>query len=196
MAIKVRSFSGEAILPFLPELARLRISVFREWPYLYEGTLEYEQEYLQTYVKAPQSVLVIAFDDDKVIGASTALPMHNETPNVQAPFVANGYDIGQIFYYGESVLDAKYRGRGIGVEFFNHRETWARSQVGFAWAAFCGVVRPEDHPLKPAGYTPLDAFWRKRGFSPTELYCHMDWLDVNEKEETSKPLRFWLKSLV
>ena len=32
------------------DLARLRIEVFRDFPYLYEGDLDYERQYLSTFM--------------------------------------------------------------------------------------------------------------------------------------------------
>ncbi len=46
MALDVKSLTGEEIGSVLPALARLRMIVFRDWPYLYDGTLEYEETYL------------------------------------------------------------------------------------------------------------------------------------------------------
>jgi hypothetical protein len=43
MALDVKSLVGEEMKAVLPDLARLRIIVFRDWPYLYDGTIEYEQ---------------------------------------------------------------------------------------------------------------------------------------------------------
>ena len=36
-----------------------------------------KKKYLQTYIDTPESVIVLAFDDDKVVGTSTALPMND-----------------------------------------------------------------------------------------------------------------------
>ena len=87
MSIKVHGFAGKAAEPFIHELARLRIEVFREFPYLYDGSADYEQTYLRTYLDVPESVIVIAFDGDRVIGASTGLPMSVETDEVKRPFI-------------------------------------------------------------------------------------------------------------
>lgn len=183
-------------MPYLPALARLRISVFHDWPYLYEGDESYEQTYLQTYVNAPRAAVVFAFDGDAVVGASTCLPLADETPNVQAPFVSAGMSVQNVFYLGESVLDQKYRGRGIGVEFFAGREAHARSWGDYRLAAFCAVQRPADHPLRPANYAPLDTFWRKRGYtSQPNLHCRMSWLDRGDAQQTEKSLMFWTKPL-
>ena len=52
---------GAALEAALDDVARLRIAVFRDWPYLYDGSLEYEREYLTTYRDSPGALLVGAF---------------------------------------------------------------------------------------------------------------------------------------
>lgn len=194
--ITVKSFAGTIAENHIHELARLRIQVFRDYPYLYDGSIEYELDYLKTYSCSSDSIIVIAFDNDKVIGASTGIPIEAETENIKAPWIARGYNIHKIFYFGESVLDKAYRGRGIGVRFFEHREHWAKSLRRFDRTTFCGVVRPDNHPLRPDNFTPLDNFWRNRGYQKTEdLVCNISWKDINEAHETPKPLHFWYKSL-
>ena len=196
MSIRVESFSGAAAAAYLDDLAQLRIEIFREWPYLYDGDLNYERSYLRTFLNARDSILVLAFDGPAVIGASTGLPLSEETPNLQRPFLENGYSIESVFYYGESVLRRSYRGQGIGVRFFEHREAWARRLDRFDWLAFCAVQRPAGHPRRPAGYVPLDRFWQKRGFSPTDLIAYISWQDLDETAESAKPLRVWVKKLI
>ncbi len=182
-------------MPLLPAIARLRISVFREFPYLYDGNAAYEEDYLQTYARAPDAAVIIAEDDGEIVGASTCLPLSAETPNVQQPFLDSGHNVGRIFYFGESVLDAAYRGQGIGVAFFSGREAQA-SATGYAATCFCAVQRPPDHPLRPPGYAPLDAFWTRRGYTKQPgLFCKMAWRDVGEAEATEKTLTFWTKKL-
>ena len=46
MTIRVEPLTGPALIRALPALARLRITVFREWPYLYEGTVAHEFQHL------------------------------------------------------------------------------------------------------------------------------------------------------
>ena len=194
-SISIKSFTGAALNRYIPDLAALRMKVFREYPYLYEGSLEYEQEYLQTYVRAPNAIVVIAFDGARVIGASTGMPMEHETENVKLPWSERGYKPQEIFYFGESVLLPEYRGHGIGVAFFHHREQWASSN-GFRILTFCAVIRPENHPLKPHTYNPLDPFWNNRGYTKTkDMVCLMKWQDVDQAVETEKELQFWVKKL-
>jgi len=194
--LELKRLSGEALNQFIPELARLRIEVFRDFPYLYDGDPEYEARYLKTYIEAPDSVIVLAFDGDKVVGASTGIPLKYETDEVKAPFINAGIDVDSVFYCGESVLLSQYRGKGAGVAFFEHREQHARELGGYEFSCFCGVQRPEDHPRRPAGYKPLDNFWRKRGYEKhPELNTTFSWKELDEDHESPKPMTFWMKRL-
>jgi hypothetical protein len=194
--ISIKHLSGPDIAPWIPDLARLRITVFRDFPYLYDGTTEYEEHYLQTYIKTPDSIAVLALDGDQVIGASTGLPMSDETEEFQKPFIERGYDPAKVFYCAESVLLKEYRGRGVYKHFFTGRETHARKLARFDWCCFCGVQRPLDHPLRPADYVPLDAIWTKFGYvKHPELSTSYDWKDVDQEQETDHAMVFWLKSL-
>ena len=57
-AITLQSLSGAALLPCLDDVARLRIAVFRDWPYLYDGDVGYERDYLAAYAQSANSVVV------------------------------------------------------------------------------------------------------------------------------------------
>jgi GNAT superfamily N-acetyltransferase len=94
------------------------------------------------------------------------------------------------------VLLPAYRGRGLGVRFFEERERYALELGRFTHAAFCAVERPDGHPSRPPDYVPLDAFWRRRGYTRhPELVTTYSWRDVGEAQETAKPMVFWLKAL-
>lgn len=192
--------TGADLDAWIPALAELRISVFREFPYLYDGDRAYEARYLDTYRKARGSVVVLVLDGERVVGASTALPMAEETDEVKAPFLSHGYDPARIFYLGESVLLPEYRGRGLGVRFFEEREGHARrlcaeQGYGFDWYAFCAVQRDANDPRRPSDYVPLNRFWHKRGYHcHPELATSFSWKELGEADESAKPMLFWLKS--
>ena len=192
--IRIERCSGAALAQYIPELARLRIEVFCDFPYLYDGNYDYEEKYLQTYIDTPDSVIVLAFDGDKVVGASTALPMRYETDELKKPFLENNYNLDDVFYCSESVLNKAYRGLGLGVQFFEQREAHAEDLGGFKTITFCCVERPLDHPRRPTDYVPLDVFWNKRGyFKHPEIKTTYVWKDLDEREESAKPMTFWLK---
>lgn len=194
--VRIERIPGPRLGERLRDVARLRIQVFRAFPYLYDGDLAYEEKYLETYLRSPQAVIVLALDGDRAVGASTAIPMHAESDEFRRPFEQHGYDIARVFYCGESVLQPAYRGRGIGVRFFGEREAHARALGGFTWSCFCAVERPADHPRRPPDYVPLDRFWRRRGYTPhPELRTRFGWKDLDQPQETEKKMVFWLKQL-
>ena len=196
MSIEVSALSGEDILSILPDLARLRITVFRDWPYLYDGSLEYEETYLAKFAAAKGAVCVVARDGGLVVGASTGAPMVEHADEFGEPFRAAGYDLDKIFYCGESVLLKSHRGHGLGHKFFDLREGHAHALGGFTHSTFCRVVRPDDHPLKPSDYIPLDRFWGKRGYAPVPgLTATYDWKDIDQAEETTHTMQFWMRAL-
>ncbi len=196
MSLTVEPLTGAALASALPDLARLRITVFRDWPYLYDGTLAYEQAYMDKFSKSEGAVIVVARDGKRIVGAATGSPMTGHADEFAEALRQRGLDIAHIFYCGESVLLREYRGHGVGKAFFEHREAQARRLGGFTHATFCAVVRPDDHPMKPKDYVPLDAFWRRRGYEKADgLVGSFSWLDVGETAKTSKPMQFWMKAL-
>ena len=193
--MKVEALTGAARTQALDDVARLRIAVFRDWPYLYDGSLAYERQYLEPYRDNPRAVLAVARDGDAIVGAATGTPMEDHAEEFASAFAHSGLNLSDIFYCAESVLLARYRGQGIGHRFFDIREAHARS-LGRRYVAFCAVQRPDDHPAKPADYRPLDGFWRARGYSPLQgVRARFRWKDLGDSAETEKPLQFWMREL-
>lgn len=195
MTVHVAPLTGAALQAALDDLAALRIAVFAAYPYLYAGSTEYERKYLAEFTASPDAVLVAARQGDRIVGAATASPLVAQDEYIRAPFERRGIDPSTVFYFGESVLLPEYRGRGIGHAFFDHREAAARDW-GASHASFCAVVRPDDHPARPAGYVPLDAFWTRRGYAPVPgLTGTFHWQEHGESEESGKPMQYWMRAL-
>ena len=193
--LDVRALTGADLGPALADVARLRIDVFRDWPYLYDGDLAYEESYLQAYRKSGRAIVVGAYDGADLIGAITGTPLADPAEDFAAAFDGTGIALDDVFYCAESVLLPAYRGHGIGHRFFDIREAHAR-RLGFSNCCFCGVVRPADHSKRPATYRPLDDFWRARGYAPLEgAVAQFKWKDIGQTDETAKPLQFWIREL-
>jgi len=195
MTLRFESLTGASIAPVIEGVAALRIAVFREWPYLYEGDLAYERSYLRAYQDSARAVVVAAWDGATLVGASTGLPLAEADGEFAAAFAGSPLDMAAIFYCAESVLLPAYRGQGAGHRFFDLREGHARAH-GFTHTAFCSVIRPDDHPARPAQYRPLDGFWRARGYAPCPgIVAQFTWRDLGESTDSPKPLQFWSRAL-
>ncbi|AOZ68718.1 GNAT family N-acetyltransferase [Rhodobacter xanthinilyticus] len=195
MSLTLRPLRGPDLDAALDDLARLRIAVFRDWPYIYEGSLDYERAYLESYRASAGGIVVGAFDGARLVGAATGTPLEDHAEDFAAAFADTGLALSEVFYCAESVLLPAYRGQGLGHRFFDAREAHARA-LGRRFSAFCSVIRPGDHPLRPAGYRPLDPFWRARGYAPMPgVVARFRWTDVGGTEQTEKELQFWGKAL-
>jgi GNAT superfamily N-acetyltransferase len=192
----IKTLKGKEIEPYISDLAKLRINILKVYPYLYDGDLDYEQQYLSTYIKCPETILVLVLNQNNVVvGASSAIPLEFETIEFQKPFLEKNIKIRDVFYLGESVLQPKYRGRGIYRHFFTARETAAK-EYGCKLSAFAAVDRALDDPRKPKDYVPLDNIWRHFGYEKhPELRTWFEWKEIGESMQTPKPLIFWLKKL-
>ena len=193
--LRIEALTGPALIAALPALAALRIAVFRDWPYLYEGDDAYERRYMRAYADSADALVVGAFDGDALVGAATAAPMEDHAAAFAAPFAARGIALGEVLYCGESVLLPAYRGRGVGHAFFDAREAHGRA-LGRRLCAFCGVVRDPDDPRRPDGARDLGPFWRSRGYAPVEgLTATFAWREIGEAAERDHAMQFWTRTL-
>lgn len=189
----IRPLKGEDLERALPALAHLRIEVFRAFPYLYSGTEDYEQTYLHTFAQARDAFIVAAEEDGEIIGCATGSAIEEHHGAFAAPLKRAGYDLASTFYFGESVLASAFRGRGLGHAFFDAREAHARER-GYARTCFCAVDRPADHPARPADYTPLDAFWQRRGYRRLPgISCTFIWPTTSAGEDEPHTMNYWMR---
>jgi len=200
MTLRIEPLTGAPSNQTLRDLSRLRLTVFREWPYLYKGDEASETEYLSTFSETQHGIIVCAYDGDRAVGAATAAPLADHTDEFVPLFESHGYRSSEIFYCGESVLLPDYRGRGIGHAFFDHREAHARdlnaAGADLRYSAFCGVVREPEHPRCPPDYRPLDGFWHKRDYQPVDgMIGHYSWCEIGGKTETAHAMQFWIRPL-
>lgn len=195
--MEIRLLHGAAIAPYIDDIARLRLTLLREFPYLYEGTLVCEADALRSYIDCECSLAILAVDEGRVVGASTGLPLSDKSEVLRQPFLEQGRDPRKVYYFGKSVLLPAYRGRGLGVRFFIERESYAHKLGGFHYCAFSAVERPNGHPRRPGDYKPLHGFWRNRGFlHQPSMRASYAWRDLDEADASDKTLSFWLKDLL
>lgn len=195
MSVAVRSLTGAEITSALDDLARLRIAVFRDFPYLYDGDAGYERDYISEFAAAPNAALIAAFDGARIVGAATSSPMAAQKTEFQQPFIDRGIDVTRLFYFGESVLLPEYRGQGIGHAFFDAREEAGR-RIGATQATFCAVVREADHPARPLDYQPLDMFWNKRGYHPVDgMIGDFPWKEIGSADGAPHAMQYWMGNL-
>lgn len=195
--IRVERLAGAALTDWLEELAALRLAVLGEFPYLYPGSAAYEERYLSDLGSLPGGLILAAFDRNRMVAAVTGVPLDQELDALRDPFAHAGRDPGSIFCFGELVVLPSHRGRGIGTALLQMGEAHIREADRFASAAFGEIVRSTDHPRRPKTYRTPDAAWHRLGYRlEPEIGGTLSWCDAGDRDETAKPLRFWVKSLI
>src|SRR6185369_8043437 len=183
-----------AINARITELATLRLKIFSEYPYLYDGSMESERPYLKCYIESPDSVIILAMEDDKIVGAVTGLPLACETSEFTKPFQDTGWQIDNIYYLGELLFYPEFRGNGLGSQLLTQMEHHVSTFKCFNRLTCATIVRPDMHPLKPKNHPPSDNFWIKHAFRKhPELIMSLPWQEINGKME-SHELVFWVKN--
>jgi GNAT superfamily N-acetyltransferase len=191
--ITYQLLQGEKIQDFIEEIARLRIEIFREFPYLYDGNYEYETKYLKKFADIDESIVVLALDENKVIGAFTSLPMRFEQEGVKQEIPSDW--IKNAFYLSEIVLEKTYRKQGIGRTMFQLMLDRINTLQKYNRILFASIEREENHPFKPKDYTSNDEIWIKQGFQKTPYRSTISWKEINEVTESSKELSIWEKEI-
>lgn len=194
-SLTCKIYRGKEVQQVIGELASLRLGVFREYPYLYDGNLDEELEYLSRYVELKDSFVYMIFDKGAAVGATTATPLIEEYEKFQEPYANVGINPNDVFYFGEAMLLPDYRGMGLYKNFMQERQSVAR-QYGAKLCSFLSVKRPENHPLRPKDYQDLKSIWTYYGFvEHPEIAPSFAWQDVLQAEKTEKTFSAWLKAI-
>jgi len=68
--------TGNGILNHISNVANFRLKYFRDFPYLYQGDLDYEIKYLDGYAQDSMAALVqVTNEKGELKAVSTALPL-------------------------------------------------------------------------------------------------------------------------
>ena len=145
--LTVEALTGEALAPAIADVARLRIAVFRAFPYLYDGDLGYEREYLHLFSQARGAVIVVARDAGRVVGAATGAPLFEVEDEWSAPFVAAGQDVSQVFIVRNLCCCQHIADWGSGMRFLRHgrhmRVRWEWGRFVFAVLFALRIIPPD-----------------------------------------------------
>lgn len=188
--------TGTAIADVLSDLDTLRLDIFREYPYLYEGRLVDELNYLATYATAPDACVIFAYDGGSVIGAASGVPLVHEDTQMPDAFVGTSLPLEELYYVGELLFRPAYRNCGLGRKLLVRMERHIRSLSGYNMLTCATVERPDDHPLRPHDYIPITRFLARTGYVRLPgVTTHFTWCET-DGDKRDHPMQFWIKDLL
>ncbi len=181
----------------LPFVSNLRLTYFREYPYLYEGSIDEEKVYLDWLTKLPNSAVVVAYLKDEPVGFITGAPFCNYDEHFKGSielFESAGLKPSSYYYVSEVIVVPKHRGKGLARKLFAAIEEYAKR---LHFTACCFVTESyEAHPLKPENYRSLTPLWHKLGYEKSALSITYSWQTLQyDKSVTTQThnLDYWLK---
>lgn len=183
----------------IEHLAHQRLTLFKEYPYLYHGTLEQEIEYCSWFCDLSTTALAIAYCDDKPVGLVSGTSFVDFSTHFTGSydlFKNAGLAPETFFYVAEVLIDPVYRNQSLAKKLFKLIETYAH-EVGYT--SMCLVEEShEQHPLKPIDYQSLDLFFTKLGYYKTDLVISYSWSTIQidgSLQDEDHAMNYWLKSL-
>ncbi|MBN1115241.1 MAG: hypothetical protein JXA66_07865 [Oligoflexia bacterium] len=196
--IKKQVLIGDQINNVIDEIAALRIHEFAKFPYLYDGTLEYEREYLQLYSGNPDAIFItLRNEKNSLVGMLTACPfaaMVDFLGDARAKYLADNKKPKDYFYYGEIIILPDYRKElnlNLAAEVDRHA-----LKSGYKKANMMTVVRQDDHKLKPDNYKSLDPLFSRLGFKKTGItteVAYNTFISGTDSRESTNTMVFWEK---
>lgn len=189
--------TGTAIAEVVDEVATLRLEIFREYPYLYQGRREDERKYLSTYAEAPDACVILAYDGDAVIGAVAGVPLIHEDAQVLDAFAAGtAFQPDAAYYVGELLFRPAYRNGGLGQKLLARLESHILSLGRYRSLTCATVERPDDdHPLRTRDYIPITRFLARTGFARLSgVTTSFTWREIDGVKR-DHPMQFWIKAI-
>ena len=176
-------------------LAELRISIFREYPYLYDGDMEYEKHYLQKFSTGKDACIILAFFKQKVVGALSGLALSAEDESVYKVWLTFP-EFNHVYYLSEILIEKSFRKLGLGNQMFDLMHEWVSSHF-YTFSVLATVIRPDNHSLRPTDYRTLDHFWQNKGYRQIpDKKCFLSLKEIDQEVDTQNELSFWMKNFV
>lgn len=189
---------GDELPKIIHTLGLWRIKYFREFPYLYEGNIDYEQAYLNNYIKGKDSVILcIEVEKEPIaIASGTSLMSEMDITTRSMQELSNLIPVESTAYLGEIIISEAYRGKGLSKTIISQLENHFKN-LNYTHTCFLTVVR-NNHPLEPKNYIKPSVFWIANGYTKTFVSSSFHWPCIQENGkiiECENEMIYWVKSL-
>jgi GNAT superfamily N-acetyltransferase len=190
---------GKKIEQYAKYIASLRLLMFKEFPYLYIGSLEHEKKYLAFYSNSTDGVLILAKQDGCIVGLLTGMSMTGICEHIsdfKKILDKNKRSIQSAYYYGEALVLEAYRGQGILTKMFQELDAEIK-HMGYNQAYGITVIREKNDSRRPSNYRDTESLWEHLGLVKTNMVYGGEWETVSKTGETEtamNQLQVWEKT--
>ncbi len=186
----------ESILPFV---AQQRIELFREYPYLYEGNLTEEMNYLEWFAKLPHTAMAVAYHDKQPVGFVSGTSFKDFDTHFKGScdvFLKADLKPEEYYYITEGIVVPEHRGNALALKLSALIEGYAK-KIGFTKGCFVDESH-DKHPLKPANYYSLETAFKKAGYIKSPLSIKFNWVTrqvAGQARDQEHELYYWMKNI-
>jgi ribosomal protein S18 acetylase RimI-like enzyme len=198
MTIDIQTYQHASLAAEIGIFCEFQSRFFREFPYLYARTEEYEQEYMAEYIANPTARLVVARNAGKAIGVATGTMLSTAPSIVGATgdsLQKYGIQPQRCFYIGEVIVEPEYRRHGIPKQLLEQLKNAGREQ-GAQRFCFLAIYREPDDARRPADYIDIDLIFSKvGGFVKIDVSVTFEWPTIQPDgsvENAVNRLDFWI----
>lgn len=192
-SIVIAVLKGDEVIPYLKRLAEIRLLFYRDYPYLYDGTLEEEENYLSTYAHSENTLLVIAKRDEEVVGAILGLPLIESPEENKEAFKDTEVSPAELFYLGDSMVINELKTTDLLDQLYYQFETAVQQFGKYRGIVVCEIERDSNDPKNNC---PYEVTWNKKGFlrEPSQV-VHFSWKEIGDLDSSDHRMIFWSKLL-
>lgn len=190
----IEVLKGSEVIPYLSKLAELRLSFFRNYPYLYEGNLRDEEEYLTMYARSENSVFGVVKEGEEIVGLVTGLPLLECHEAHKNPWIQ--HEDPNVFYLGEIVLSERYQTTDLQEKLYRQFENVVKAIGMHDAIVVCEIERKEEDLKKTENELSSEVLWNGRGFiRHPEISGYFSWKEIGDLEESDHLMVYWKKPL-
>lgn len=203
MELDIKVVQGAESACHLPMHSALSIETFKQFPYLYVGSNDLENDYYGQYPENPDTLFTLAYVPDDstewagILIGTPLLAVYTKGEAMQNMCKQAGIIVEDYYYIGEVITRKQFRNRGIATNLFNIMEQNIK-QLGYKHACFITVERELDHPLRPKDYKSPASLFQKLGYVKTEQRALYNWPTIQSDgsiKDFDNIVALWIKEL-
>jgi hypothetical protein len=193
--LRVEMVSGADMQPYLERIVEYRLKYFKEFPYLYQGNVEEEVEFVEQYIKSSTArVLVLKDQCGNFGGFATGISVMESSHADKLGVIINQPE--NVYYIGEMIFDELFRGKDGFRQCLSYFQNI--KEMGYKKVCFITVQRDGKYP-RPINYHDHEGAWGVTGFEKYEQTITISWPVIQvggDSVAQENILNIWIKKLM
>lgn len=195
-SITLEVLKGSEVIPHLKRLIEIRSWFYRDYPYLYDESIEDEENYLSWYGNSENTLLVVAKRNDEIVGAIIGHPLPESLKENKEAFQCTVVSREDLFYLGDNMVIRELKIGNLREQMYWKFENAVQYLKKYKGIVVCEVERDKNDPKKITNDYSDEFTWSSLGFvrEPNQI-ANFSWKEIGDAESSNHQMIFWRKSL-